>query len=222
MRSSWACPERAEHLRQPDRVTLSVEAIYERLAPVYDLIYGVTLEHGRRRALMRLAPAAGQRILEIGVGTGLSAVKYPRGCQVVAVDLSAPMLERARVRLARRRVRHVALCRMDATRLAFADGYFDAVYAPYFINVVPDPVVTAREMLRVCQPGGRLVLLNHFEDASESPDAVQRFVGRLAARAGVNWHLDLSAFLRDAGLTALSVDRVNIPRVSSVVVCQKS
>jgi phosphatidylethanolamine/phosphatidyl-N-methylethanolamine N-methyltransferase len=199
--------------------TPAVEAVYKRLAPVYDLLYGVGLQHGRRRAMARLSPRPGERILEIGVGTGLSAVSYPSGCQVVAIDLSAPMLARAHARLARRRVAHVALCRMDATRLAFPDARFDAIYAPYVINVVPDPLQVAREMRRVCRPGGRLVFLNHFAPADGCNRVTTRLAGSVATRAtGVNWNLELDAFLRDAGLTALSVEEVNL-RVSSVVLC---
>jgi phosphatidylethanolamine/phosphatidyl-N-methylethanolamine N-methyltransferase len=169
----------------------------------------------------RLAPGPGELILEIGVGTGLSAVRYPLGCRVVAIDLSAHMIERARARLVRRRVRQVTLCRMDAERLAFADAQFDAIYASYVMNVVPAPVRVAREMLRVCRPAGRLVLLNHFDDAGIANGVMDRLLGRLVSRIGVNWHVDLQSFLRDAGLTARSVERVNVPRVSSVVVCDK-
>ena len=99
------------------------------------------------------------------------------------------MLDRARARLVRRRVDHVTLCRMDAARLGFGDGLFDAVYAPYVMNVVPHPVAVAREMLRVCRPSGRIVLLNHFDDAAGS--WFGELLGRLASRAGVNWHMDL-------------------------------
>jgi len=199
----------------------AAEAVYERIAPVYDVVYGVGLQHGRRRAMARLAPLHGESILEIGVGTGLSAVHYPSSCRVVAIDLSAPMLARARARFVRRRVDHVSLCRMDAARLAFADGRFDAIYAPYLINIVPDPVGVAREMLRVCRAGGRLVLLNHFAPADGRVPVTARLVGGFASRtSGVNWQLELDSFLRDAGLTALSVEAVNL-RVSSVVVCRK-
>lgn len=198
-----------------------VEALYQRLAPIYDLIYGATLAPGRRQALKRLAPARGELILEVGVGTGLSAIHYPSGCRVVAIDLSAAMLDRARSRFARRGVQHVALCRMDAACLALPDARFDAVYAPYVINVVADPMAVVREMLRVCRPSGRLVLLNHFDDARRS--WLGELLGPLASRAsGVNWRLDLHRFLRDAGLAARSVERVNVPGVSSLVVCHKS
>src|SRR5262249_39743364 len=91
----------------------------------------------------------------------------------------------------------------------------DAVYAPYVMNIVADPVAVAREMLRVCRPGGRLVLLNHFDDVSGS--WLSDLLGRVATRAGVNWRMDLSAFLRDTGLVARSIERVNVPAVSAVV-----
>jgi phosphatidylethanolamine/phosphatidyl-N-methylethanolamine N-methyltransferase len=200
----------------------SLEAIYERLAPIYDLIYGITLAHGRREAMTRLSPERGESILEVGVGTGLSATAYPAGCRVVAIDLSPHMIGRAQARLAKRGIRHVYLCRMDAARLAFADGYFDAVYAPYVMNVVPDPVRVMREMLRVCRPSGRLVLLNHFRRRGKKRLGLESLLGLMASKAGVNWDIDLQALLRAAGLTAQSVDRVNVPRVSSVVVCQKT
>jgi phosphatidylethanolamine/phosphatidyl-N-methylethanolamine N-methyltransferase len=201
--------------------SLSVENTYKRLAPIYDVIYGALLQHGRTCAMSRLAPRPGETILEVGVGTGLSALQYPPGCRVVAIDLSAPMLERARTRLRHRGIDHVKLCRMDAAALAFPDMQFDAIYAPYVLNVVPDPVRVAREMVRVHRPGGRLVLLNHFDHISVNGRALDRFVGRLAVCvSGVNWHLDFRTFLRDAGLTAVSVEQVNVPPVSSVVVCR--
>ena len=205
---------------QGDRRT--VETIYARLAPIYDLVYGVSLEHGRRQAMARLAPKHGESILEIGIGTGLSATAYPNGCRVVGIDLSTAMLERAKRRFTRQRLRHVALCRMDAVRLAFPDGSFDAVYAPYVINVVPDPIEAAREMVRVCRPGGRVVLLNHFRDRTRRRHSVGQWLGRVAWHAGAaNWNLELTGLLRQSGLVAISVDRVNLPRVSSVVLCRK-
>jgi phosphatidylethanolamine/phosphatidyl-N-methylethanolamine N-methyltransferase len=199
----------------------STDNVYHRIAPIYDLIYGVTLAPGRRHAMARLAPGRGESILEIGVGTGLAAVKYPSGCRVFAIDLSSHMIDRARARFARRGVQ-ITLCRMDAARLAFSDGQFDAIYAPYLINVVPDPVQVAREMLRVCRPAGRIVLLNHFDQTSGASPPFDRFIGGLASQIGVNWHVDLRSLLKDAGLTARSVERVNALQVSSVVVCYKT
>ena len=199
-----------------------VEPLYSRLAPFYDAIYGISLDHGRRRAMRRLAPRPGESILEVGVGTGIGASRYPRECRVTAIDLSAAMLERARTRIASRGCEHVRLCRMDATQLGFPDAHFDAVYAPYVLNVVADPLAGVREMVRVCRRGGRIVLLNHFMTAG-AHDMVSRVAGRLAGMlSGVNWHLDLEALLREAGLVATAMEGVNLPRVSSVVVCRRA
>src|SRR5262249_38418348 len=139
-------------------VALPTDHLYHRLASVYDFIYGAALHPGRRRAIARLAPRAGESILEVGVGTGVGLGEYPSDCRVIAVDLSASMLKQARDRIVRQGVTHVTLCQMDAQALSFRDAAFDAVYAPYVINVVPNPIAVTREMLRVCRPGGRLVL----------------------------------------------------------------
>src|SRR5580765_306740 len=201
--------------------TSATEQLYARLAPIYDFIYGATLQPGRARAMARLAAQAGERILEIGVGTGVALRGYPAGTRVAAVDLSAPMLHRAQARLRRHRIRHVALCRMDATHLAFADGSFDAVYAPYVVNVVADPVRVAHEMMRVCRPGGRLVLVNHFARADNAGNFVSEAIGELASKiSGVDWGLDLDWFLRESGLQPYSVESVNMLK-SAIVLCRK-
>ncbi len=203
-------------------VQASVNATYARLAPLYDVVYGALLQPGRRHAMTRLAAAAGERILEVGVGTGITIRRYPAGCQVTAIDVSGPMLHRAAARKAQHALAHVQLVRMDAMALAFADGTFDAVYVPYLLNVVPDPFRAAREIARVCRPGGRVVLLNHFDRTHES-DAVDRAIGRLAGViSGVNWRLPLEPVLAAADLEALSIEPVNVPKVSAVVVCVRA
>jgi phosphatidylethanolamine/phosphatidyl-N-methylethanolamine N-methyltransferase len=200
----------------------SIPTIYQHLAPFYDWLYGPLLQPGRRRAMARLAPRPGESILEVGVGTGVDLVDYRPDCRVVAVDLSMPMLARARGRLTRHRIRHVEVCRMDAMRLAFPDASFDAVYAPYIVNVVPEPARAAREWLRVCRPGGRLVFLNHFEGLDGANGLVNKIAGQFAATlTGVNWHLDFDQFLRDTGLCQPSIELVNFARVSAVVAFRK-
>ena len=199
----------------------TVELLYRRLAPVYDLVYGLGLHHGRQLALERLAPAKGQRICEVGVGTGLSALGYPRDCHVVGLDLSEAMLKRAKKRIARRGLSQIALCRMDAGRLAFRDGHFDAIYCAYVINVVPDPIAVARELARACRPGGRLVFLNHFADGPGHRGVVDRWLGRAATRlGGTQWDIDLDGFLRGTGLVPRTVEPVNAG-VSTLLVCEK-
>jgi phosphatidylethanolamine/phosphatidyl-N-methylethanolamine N-methyltransferase len=206
---------------RPRVIPDGIDGVYRRIAPVYDSVYGVLLQPGRRRAMTSLAPGAGEHILEIGVGTGFNLTDYPDGCRVTGIDLSAPMIARAAARRRARGLTRVSLCRMDALRLAFPDQVFDAVYAPYVINVVPNPIAAAREMIRVCRPGGRLVFLNHFEGVRHSRGVTNRVSGALATwLTGVDWTLRLEGFLETTGLQAESIEAVNVPRVSTVLVCR--
>src|SRR5260370_1457823 len=139
-----------------------VARVYQNLAFFYDFIFGPTLHPGRVHAIQRMGIRPGDRVLEVGVGTGINAALYPRDCAVTGIDLSGSMLEKARDRVARKGIRNVRLLEMDAADLRFAESTFDIVYAPYLISVVPDPIAVAREMRRVCRSGGRLIFLNHF------------------------------------------------------------
>src|SRR5215470_2046218 len=152
-----------------------VARVYENIAWGYDLVFGPTLHPGRVDAIRRMAIKPGDRVLEVGVGTGINADLYPPDCSVTGVDLSSSMLEKARDRVARKGIRNVRLLEMDAADLKFADGTFDHVYAPYLISVVPDPVTVACEMRRVCRTGGRIVILNHFR----SPNPILSWGERL-------------------------------------------
>jgi phosphatidylethanolamine/phosphatidyl-N-methylethanolamine N-methyltransferase len=194
--------------------------LYGPLSPIYDIACGAMLQPGRRRAMALLNPRAGERILEVGVGTGYGINEYPIGCRVVAIDLSLAMLKRASGRL---RPHHsaIALCRMDASNLGFPSGSFDAVYVPYMINCVPDAVAVGRELRRVCAPHGRLVFLNHFAGVKATSNAVNALAGHFARAVGVDWELRLDTFLEGAKLRACTVESVNVPRLSSVVLCQK-
>src|SRR4029079_2580855 len=122
-----------------------VAGVYEKLASVYDFIFGPTLHAGRVQAMQRMGIRPDDQILEVGVGTGINAGLYPVDCAVTGIDLSSSMLEKARERVARKGLRNVRLLQMDAANLKFADDMFDIVYAPYVISVVPDPVAVARE-----------------------------------------------------------------------------
>src|SRR5687768_10674725 len=107
-----------------------VAKVYEKLASVYDLTFGPTLHPGRLVARDRMGVKPGDRILEVGVGTGINISLYPTNCHITGIDLSTPMLEKARERVAREDLRNVRLLEMDAAKLTFADDAFDIVYAP--------------------------------------------------------------------------------------------
>jgi phosphatidylethanolamine/phosphatidyl-N-methylethanolamine N-methyltransferase len=194
--------------------------IYESLTPLYDAVCGASLNAGRRRAMALLAPQPGERILEVGVGTGYGVNDYPRGCEVVAIDLSRAMLDRAARRVDAGHRRMIAFAQMDAGRLALPDYAFDAVYVPYTINVVPDPIAVGRELLRVCVPAGRVVFLNHFDGVPETSNLVNGLVGKVASALDVNWHLHVETFAAALNLRVAAIESVNVPRLSSVVLCE--
>ena len=198
-----------------------VERVYEKLASVYDVIFGPTLHPGRLVARDRMGITPGTHILEVGVGTGINASLYPRNCHITGIDLSASMLDKARERVAREGLRNVRLLEMDAAKTTFADDTFDIVYAPYLISVVPDPVKVAREMRRVCKPGGKIVILNHFRSANPILSRVERTLSPLTVHVGFKSDLDLPAFLAQAELRPESIEKVNHPKIWSLVTCVK-
>jgi phosphatidylethanolamine/phosphatidyl-N-methylethanolamine N-methyltransferase len=198
-----------------------VARVYENIAWAYDLIFGPSLHPGRVQAIQRMGIAPGDRVLEVGVGTGINASLYPRDCTVTGIDLSAPMLEKARDRIVRKGIRNVRLLEMDAADLKFADDTFDIVYAPYLISVVPDPVTVVREMHRVCRPGGRIIVLNHFRSANPVLAWIERGISPFTVHIGFKSDLDLPAFLAQADLKPVSIEKVNVPRIWSLVTCVK-
>jgi len=198
-----------------------VERVYGKLASVYDLTFGPTLHPGRVQAIQRMAVRPGDRVLEVGVGTGINADLYPSDCHVTGIDFSASMLEKARERVIKKGFRNVRLLQMDAADLKFDDNSFDIVYAPYLISVVPDPVRVASEMRRVCRPGGRIVFLNHFRSTNPILSRAERMISPLTIHIGFKADLDLQAFLAQAGLVPVSIEKVNVPKIWSLVTCVK-
>ena len=194
-----------------------VRRVYERISSVYDLIYGWTLHPGRLQTIKRLSINTDDEVLEVGVGNGINALLYPRDCHVTGIDLSHSMLEGAQRRLDRHGVSNVRLKQMDATKLRFADCSFDLVYAPYVISVVSDPVAVVQEMHRVCRPGGRVVLLSHFLSEHKLLARIERLLSPLTVHVGFKADLDLPAFLVQAELDPISIEKVNIPRIWSLV-----
>jgi phosphatidylethanolamine/phosphatidyl-N-methylethanolamine N-methyltransferase len=198
-----------------------VAGVYEKLASVYDFTFGPTLHPGRMHAIQKMKIQPGDRVLEVGVGTGINASLYPSDCSVVGIDLSSSMLEKARERVWRKGLRNVRLQEMDAAHMTFADHSFDIVYAPYLISVVPDPVGVAREMRRVCKPGGRIIFLNHFRSPNRLLAWIERAISPFTVHIGFKSDLDLPAFLAQAELEPISIEKVNIPRIWSLVTCVK-
>src|SRR6476469_9415796 len=194
-----------------------VEEVSDKLAKVYDSTFGPTLHPGRLQAIERMDIQSGEPVLEVGVGTGSNLPLYPKNCSVVGIDFSGPMLEIARERAARKDVRNVRLLQMDAADLKFADNSFDIVYAPYLISVVPDPVRVAHEMRRVCRPGGRVIVLNHFLSPNLFLSRIARLLSTFTIHIGFKADLDLPAFLTQAEMQPQSIEKVNFPKIWSLV-----
>ena len=198
-----------------------VENVYDKLAIVYDLTFGPALHPGRLQAIERMNIQPGERVLEVGVGTGINLPLYPREATVTGIDFTPSMLEKARERAARKNAAPVRLLQMDAADLKFADDAFDIVYAPYLISVVPDPVRVAQEMRRVCRPGGRIIFLNHFLSPNAFLSRIERLISPATIHIGFKSDVDLPAFLAQADLKPVSIEKVNWPKIWSLVTCVK-
>ena len=163
-----------------------VREAYRRWAPVYDYTFGKISTTGRRHAVEIINNGTG-KVLEVGVGTGLSLPEYKSHIEITGIDLAPEMLERARERVAAEKLTNVAgLHEMDAGNLQFPDASFDTVVAMYVITVVPDPEKVMRELARVVKPGGEVMLVNHFSQ----DDGVRGWVERRMAPFAdlVGWH----------------------------------
>jgi phosphatidylethanolamine/phosphatidyl-N-methylethanolamine N-methyltransferase len=161
-----------------------VEKAYERWAPIYDLVFGRVFDRGRQSTIAE-ADRIGGRILDVGVGTGLSLSDYSRDIRICGVDISEPMLRRAQARVRALGLSNVeTLAVMDGKNLAFGDGSFDAVVAQYVITAVPDPEATLDDFVRVLKPGGELILVNHIGAESGPRRAFELAFAPLARRLG--------------------------------------
>lgn len=165
-----------------DRDTIA--KAYARWAPVYDLVFGSVFERGRKAATAA-AEQIGGRILEVGVGTGMSLPDYARTHRLCGVDISEPMLRKAQMRVKEHRLTNVeTLAVMDAEQLGFPDDYFDVVVAQYVITAVPDPEATLDEFARVTRPGGEIVLVNHIGAENGPRRVFEECFAPLARRLG--------------------------------------
>lgn len=161
-----------------------VAKAYGRWAPIYDLVFGKVFDHGRQSTILE-ADKIGGRILDVGIGTGLSLIDYSRTTQICGVDISEPMLRRAHERVRTHNLTNVeVLAVMDAKNLAFPDNFFDAVVAQYVITAVPDPEATLDDFIRVLKPGGDLILVNHIGAVSGPRRWFELAFAPLARRLG--------------------------------------
>jgi phosphatidylethanolamine/phosphatidyl-N-methylethanolamine N-methyltransferase len=197
----------------------TVERVYSNYASVYDHIFGKIFHESRESAVRRLNVVHGERILEVGVGTGLALPLYPRHCRVVGIDLSGGMLEKARERVRMHGLDNVELSRMDAGQMDFPDDSFDTVMAAYVVTAVPDYRKVVTEMIRVCRPGGRIIMLNHFSNGNKLIAAVEKVISPLCKHIGFRTDLSLNHVLEGTSLLVARKEKVNPLRFWHLVEC---
>lgn len=189
----------------------SVKKAYRFYAPIYDFVFGRIVEGGRKQAVAAFEQKPGDKILEIGVGTGRSLRYYAPHVEVIGIDVSREMLERARHRYLNPNYPQVkALLEMDAQSLEFPDNSFDGVVAMYVASVVPDPAAMVREMFRVCRPGGKIVVVNHFASKTGIFHKVEKSFAPLSKQLGFRPDFCLESFIRQVGYDPVRVSRVNL------------
>jgi len=188
---------------------LRTERVYSRLSSHYDLLFDKVFQKGREEAIRVLELTGGERVLEVGVGTGLALPLYPRSVEVVGIDLSEGMLEEARERITRLGLRHVSVLKMDASSIEFEDGAFDAVFAPYVMSVVADPRRVLSEMKRICRPGGRIAIVNHFLSRNPVKATLEKALTPLSVHVGFRLDTPLGV-LEDPELQVEVRRRVNL------------
>lgn len=189
----------------------TIKTAYRRYARYYDFVFGAIFHPGRKSAIEHLHCRPGDRILEVGVGTGLSLEMYPEGVKVVGIDLSNEMLAKARTRVEGGKLEQVELlAQMDALKMTFPDGSFDKVVAMYVATVVPDAEQLMREIRRVCKPGGMIILLNHFQNKHPLIRRCEAVVQPLAKYVGFHPDFPLEDFLRKTSFKVVTAVPVNL------------
>lgn len=188
----------------------SVLRSYRRYARGYDLYFGALLQPGRRAVIEGMRCRAGDRILEVGVGTGLSLPLYPHTVRVTGVDVSPEMLERAAARARGGGLAHVTLRCLDGEHMDFPDDSFDKAVAMYVVSVAPDPVRLLNEMRRVCRPHGDIYIVNHFHHSDSIMGGIERLTAPLARLMGFHPDFSLEKFVRETGLEIAERTPVNL------------
>jgi phosphatidylethanolamine/phosphatidyl-N-methylethanolamine N-methyltransferase len=174
--------------------------IYDVWAHFYDQLASNIVVRRQRLAVPRMKISQGDRVLDIGIGTGLSLETYPAGTHVVGIDISEGMLRHAVRRAKESDLGSVGLAVADAMQLPFADGSFEHVFVSHVITVVSNPVRLIDEIRRVAKPGGRVVIINHFQSGNRLIGAVEKLLCPIFLRVGWKSDLCLEELIRKTGL----------------------
>ena len=199
----------------------SSEGGYRLIAPLYDLIFGAALQHGRRVAVAALQCKPGERVLELCIGSGLSLPLYPKNVHIVGIDFSADMLKKSAQRLGSIDAGvSCDLLQMSAERLAFADGTFDKAVVLFAVSGLPDPVHALRALRRVCRPGATIVIANRFRSGPRWLRFFDVLLSPLYELLRYRSDIDRDELLRRSGLGLVEAQPVNALGYSTVLTCR--
>lgn len=195
--------------------------LYAELSYLYDLIFTRIFAPRIHRVIRALDIPPRAKVLEVGVGTGLSLDAYPEHAQVVGIDLAPEMLDRAEEKLRQHGWRHIKLLEMDALQLKFENDSFDYVTAFHVVSVVPDARRLMAEVLRVLRPGGKLAIVNHFRSSNRFFAALDTMIEPITLRLG--WHtLDLREVLEGFPLKLESLYKTSPRSLFTILIARNA
>jgi phosphatidylethanolamine/phosphatidyl-N-methylethanolamine N-methyltransferase len=174
--------------------------LYAEFAPLYDKVFGKIFFSRLRHVIEALDIPRGARVLEVGAGTGTSFPAYPRHCDVIGIDLAPDMLARAQEKILENGWTHLRVMEMNALDLKFPDNSFDYVTAFHVVTVVPDPIRMIQEAKRVCKPGGKIVIVNHFRSTLPLVGSLTAALDPVTRYLGWSTKLRLKPFIEEAEL----------------------
>jgi phosphatidylethanolamine/phosphatidyl-N-methylethanolamine N-methyltransferase len=189
--------------------TEEIKKIYGGYSGAYDFIFKGFFFPRIKHAIETMHIRPGDRILDVGVGTGLSLPLFPDYCSVTGIDLSPDMLQEAKKKVEMRGLKHITLMEMDAQNLAFEDDTFDHVISTHVISVVPDPVRVIAEMKRVCKKGGNIVLVNHFQSPNKLLAKFDELISPITKKVGWRTDLSLDGLIMDTKLDVRSMYKMS-------------
>ncbi|MEM6366576.1 MAG: class I SAM-dependent methyltransferase [Planctomycetota bacterium] len=171
--------------------------VYHNLVPIYQAFWPAVAGRNIRAEVPTIEFGDGAKVLEIGVGTGLSLASYPKNIELTGIDLSESMLAEAQAMIDQNNWGHVSVQPMDAENLSFEDNQFDVVTAFHTVSVVADPAKMMREIVRVCRPGGQILIINHFRSGNPLIARVVDSAGNVTRRLGWRTDLELQEILSE-------------------------
>lgn len=196
--------------------------VYSDLARFYDFFFGRVFVDREHEVIESLNLRPGNRVLEVGVGTGIALDAYPPYAHIVAIDPSADMLEQAKKRVKENGWGHIELRQGDALNLDYPDNSFDYVTSFHVLTVVPDPYKMMSEMVRVCKPGGRIAMTTHFQSDNPLVAALNTIVNPITRQLGWTTRLRKRDVLKGHPITLLRNEKISRWSVHSVIIARKN